>query len=132
MKQTALQELLQWVRATLPMDLDTPRMIEEKIESLLPMEKEQMDKVAGDWWNEGASYMHDGKRKYESFEQYYNETYGGQGSNTNTGAVGYKALEHKEPVVVGTLRGPNGNTSIFKGDAATGTEEINPLKKDNR
>jgi hypothetical protein len=41
------------------------------------MEKEQMDKVAGDWWNEGASYMHDGKRKYESFEQYYNETYGG-------------------------------------------------------
>ncbi len=41
------------------------------------MEKEQMDKVAGDWWNEGASYMHDGKRKYESFEQYYNETYKG-------------------------------------------------------
>ena len=75
MKQTALKELLQWVRATLPMDLDTPRMIEEKIESLLPMEKEQMDKVAGDWWNEGASYMYDGKRKYESFEQYYNETY---------------------------------------------------------
>jgi len=41
------------------------------------MEKEQMDKVAGDWWNEGASYMHDGGRRYESFEQYYNETYGG-------------------------------------------------------
>ncbi len=40
------------------------------------MEKEQMDKVAGDWWNEGASYMHDGGRKYESFEQYYKETYG--------------------------------------------------------
>jgi hypothetical protein len=41
------------------------------------MEKEQMDKVAGDWWNEGASYMHDGGRRYESFEQYYEETYGG-------------------------------------------------------
>jgi hypothetical protein len=39
------------------------------------MEKEQMDKVAGDWWNEGASYMYDGKRKYESFEDYYNETF---------------------------------------------------------
>ena len=39
------------------------------------MEKEQMDKVAGDWWNEGASDMHDGGRKYESFEQYYNETF---------------------------------------------------------
>jgi hypothetical protein len=39
------------------------------------MEKQQMDKVAGDWWNEGASDMHDGGRKYESFEQYYNETF---------------------------------------------------------
>ena len=39
------------------------------------MERQQMDKVAGDWWNEGASYMHDGRRKYESFEQYYNETF---------------------------------------------------------
>ena len=39
------------------------------------MEKEQMDKACGDWWNEGASYMYDGKRKYESFEQYYNETF---------------------------------------------------------
>jgi hypothetical protein len=65
-------------------------------------------------------------------QEYYNETYGGQESNTNTGAVGYKALEHKEPVVVGTLRGPNGNTAIFKGDAVIGTEEINPFKKGNK
>lgn len=42
-EQTALMELLQWVRSTLPMDLDTPRMIEEKIESLLPKEKEQLN-----------------------------------------------------------------------------------------
>jgi hypothetical protein len=50
--------------------------MEEKIfEQAKAMEKEQMDKVAGDWWNEGASYMHDGGRKYESFEQYYNETF---------------------------------------------------------
>jgi hypothetical protein len=40
--------------------------------------KQEMDIVAGDWWNEGASYMHDGKRKYESFEQYYNETFNPQ------------------------------------------------------
>ena len=39
------------------------------------MEKKQMDNVSVDWWNEGASYMYDGKRKYDSFEQYYNETY---------------------------------------------------------
>jgi len=35
-----MQELLEWVRATLPMDLDTPQMIEQKIESMLEKEKE--------------------------------------------------------------------------------------------
>ncbi len=38
--KTAMQELLEWVRATLPMDLDTPQMIERKIESMLEKEKE--------------------------------------------------------------------------------------------
>ena len=38
--KTPMQELLEWVRATLPMDLETPQMIEEKIESLLEKEKE--------------------------------------------------------------------------------------------
>lgn len=38
--KTPLQEMLEWVRTTLPMDLDTPRMIEEKIESMLEKEKE--------------------------------------------------------------------------------------------
>ena len=48
----SMQELLEWVRATLPMDLDTPEMIEQKIESLLEKEKEQiMDAYmeGGDW-----------------------------------------------------------------------------------
>ena len=40
--KTPMQELLEWVRATLPMDLDTPMLIEEKIKSLLEKEKEQM------------------------------------------------------------------------------------------
>jgi len=40
MKQTPMQEMLEWVRATLPMDLDWPRMIEQKIESMLEKEKE--------------------------------------------------------------------------------------------
>ena len=38
--KTPMQELLEWVRATLPMDLDTSRMIEQKIESMLEKEKE--------------------------------------------------------------------------------------------
>ena len=38
--KTPMQELLEWVRETIPMDLDTPRMIEQKIESMLEKEKE--------------------------------------------------------------------------------------------
>ena len=49
--------------------------IKDVIEQAKAMEKEQMDKVSEDWWVEGCAYMKDGKRIYESFEQYYNETY---------------------------------------------------------
>jgi len=51
-------------------------LIRDIIQQAKQLEKEQMYKVSGDWWNEGASYMHDGKTKYLTFEQYYNETYG--------------------------------------------------------
>ena len=45
--KTPMQELLEWVRATLPMDLETPQMIERKIESMLEKEKEViMDAVS--------------------------------------------------------------------------------------
>jgi len=50
--KTPMQELLEWVRATLPMDLDTPRMIEEKIESLLEKEKEVMQDFATEYERE--------------------------------------------------------------------------------
>jgi len=66
----------------LAMKLGIPQAItfyidhQEEIREAKEMEKQQMDKVAGEYWNEGASYMIDGKRKYESFEDYYNKTYG--------------------------------------------------------
>ena len=41
-KQTAMQELLSLVRETLPMDLDFPQMIENKIEQALQIERDQM------------------------------------------------------------------------------------------
>jgi len=48
----------------------------EFIEQAKAMEKEQHDKTAEEWWKEGAHYMESGGRaKWESFEQYYNETY---------------------------------------------------------
>jgi hypothetical protein len=40
------------------------------------MEKEQHDKTAEEWWKEGAHYMESaGRAKWESFEQYYNQTF---------------------------------------------------------
>jgi|LakMenE01Jun11ns_1017448.scaffolds.fasta_scaffold9777956_2 hypothetical protein len=40
------------------------------------MEKQQMDKVSEDWFVEGCTHIKDNERIYQSFEQYYNETYG--------------------------------------------------------
>jgi hypothetical protein len=45
------------------------------VEQAKEMHYKELNKVSGDWWNEGASYMYDGKREYNSFEQYYNETF---------------------------------------------------------
>ena len=40
------------------------------------MEKEQHDNTAEEWWKQGAHYMESGgKCKWESFEQYYKETF---------------------------------------------------------
>ena len=49
-----MQELLEWVRETLPMDLETPRLItprliEHKIESMLEKEKEVMCEFAEEY-----------------------------------------------------------------------------------
>ena len=48
-----MQELLEWVRATLPMDLETPQMIEQKIVSLL--EKSETNKRCKHIKREGES-----------------------------------------------------------------------------
>ena len=75
--KTAMQELLEWTRKTLPMDLDTPRMIEAKIESLLPVEKEQIK----DAYLLGLIHPLEIEASKQS-EQYYNETYA---NDTTTG-----------------------------------------------
>jgi hypothetical protein len=62
--KTAMQQMLEWVRKTLPMDLDTPRMIEDKIESLLKVEQEQIAKA----YNSAV--------RFKFGEEYYNKTYG--------------------------------------------------------
>jgi len=62
--------MLEWTRKTFPMDLDTPRMIEDKIESLLVVEREQIEKA----FQHSIVAMVVGK--ILSPEQYYKETYG--------------------------------------------------------
>ena len=62
--KTAMQEMLEWTRKTLPMDLDTPKMIEDKIESLLKVEREQI--VDAVEWN----------YKSNMGEVYYKASYG--------------------------------------------------------
>ena len=73
---TPMQELLEWVRATLPMDLDTPRMIEEKIESMLEKEKEVMIETSKNSYI--AGYLDNQAKVDDSMnfpEEYYNETF---------------------------------------------------------
>ncbi len=62
-----MQELLEWVRKTLPMDLETPRLIERKIESLLEKEKEVMESA----WQDGM-YECDGDGTFEDFYKTFN------------------------------------------------------------
>ena len=52
--KTPMQEMLEWVRETLPMDLETPRLItprliEHKIESMLEKEKESYCEFAEEY-----------------------------------------------------------------------------------
>ena len=68
-QQTAMNELLVWVRKTLPMDLDYPRMIEDKIESLIPKEKVQII----DAYIKASPRLEDIIK--EAAEQYYTKTY---------------------------------------------------------
>jgi hypothetical protein len=69
---TAMQEMLEWVRATMPMDLDATLLIEEKIKSLLDKEKLQIinARIDGDTWSTVIKEM---RTAYA--EQYYNETF---------------------------------------------------------
>jgi len=61
-----MQEMLEWTRKTLPMDLDTPRMIEDKIESLLEKEKNEIIDFAY------GCVQHISR---EDIEHHYNQTY---------------------------------------------------------
>ena len=83
-----MQEMLEWVRAILPMDLDTPQMIEQKIESLLEKEKYTMGLLLNFILKHYSTDLNINLRGYcfidangeevtisEILERYYNETF---------------------------------------------------------
>ena len=70
-KQSSVEWLGLYIKGISTLNTD------EIIEKAKAMHKEEMEKISEDWWNEGASYMYNGQRKYNSFHEYYNETFGG-------------------------------------------------------
>ena len=70
--KTPMQEMLEWVRATLPMDLDTPRIIEQKIESMLEKEKEVIKNAYIEGCGDNILCESTDKKRAE---EYYNETF---------------------------------------------------------
>jgi len=77
MKQTsAVEWLWEQIDNTIPFqNIQTSQIFNGLLEQAKAMEKEQMDKISEDWWVEGCAYMKDGKRIYESFEQYFEQTF---------------------------------------------------------
>jgi len=74
--KTPMQELLEWVRATLPMDLETPQMIEEKIESMLEKEKEVMCGFATNFVEYECFASFEGEVNCDlSTEEYFDKTF---------------------------------------------------------
>ena len=82
--KTPMQEMLEWVRETLPMDLETPRLItprliEHKIESMLEKEKEVMCEFAfncGDEIKDQNNWRSPRNlTNYEVILDFYNETF---------------------------------------------------------
>ena len=71
-----MQEMLEWVRATLPMDLDWPMLIEEKVQSLIQKEKEVIIETSKNSYI--AGYLDNQAKVDDSMnfpEEYYNETF---------------------------------------------------------
>lgn len=73
-KQTAVEWLFEQV-----VNLDWKNLVGEKkieiFEQAKQMEKDQHDKTSLDWFKEGEYSSNGKERSYQSFEQYYFETY---------------------------------------------------------
>ena len=81
-KLTAVQWLQEAISKKLSSEI-SPSFL-DLFDQAKEMEKEQMNRVSLDWFIEGSSHMKDNKRIYQSFEQYYNETFTEQPEQWNS------------------------------------------------
>lgn len=81
--KTAMQEMLSYIRKTLPMDLDWPKMLETKAESLIEKEKEQI--IESYYEGHTAPYFSpNGNDVEKQAKEYYNQTYNQNNNNERT------------------------------------------------
>lgn len=74
-KQTAVDWLRERINVGLTFEQEV--MFEALFSQAKEMERQQMNSVAVDWYEECLD-SYDGIRTYSSFEQYYNQKYGGE------------------------------------------------------
>jgi hypothetical protein len=72
---TAAEWLIEELKKESLIDLTQTTTIKLIIEQAKEIEKQQIIDACNFAYNEGCSYMSDGSTEYESFEQYYEETY---------------------------------------------------------
>ena len=71
----AEQTAVDWLFEQIPVEWTSTKYGFDAYQQAKEMEKEQMDKVAEDWWNEYEGYINGEERKFKSFDQYYDETF---------------------------------------------------------
>ena len=72
----AEQTAVDWLFEQIPVEWTSTRYAFDAYQQAKQMEKEQMDKVSEDWWNEAMHHTNGGETRYESFIEYYNQTFG--------------------------------------------------------
>jgi ribosomal protein S7 len=76
-KQTAVEWLWEQIDNAIPyQNIKTSQVFSELLEQAKQMEKEQHDKTSLDWFLEGKARMSN-NRKWNNFEHYWEQTYGG-------------------------------------------------------
>ena len=75
-KQTALQ--IFWDKIAFKLSVEQTNEFLPEFEQAKEIEKQQIIDAYSIGFNDGCSYMFDGKTEYKDLEEYYTETYGGQ------------------------------------------------------